>query len=304
MNIHQPSPISRVTNRRAKPFAGIGRALAVVALGLFGLQARGGSSLEEALVHSVRALAPAHREIGSACAEDFLNGAPPKVLLPQLSQKTRQLCSPGYAVLHSGVTRTPLWSAEHLTPERIRSATHLSRQNSFRPDERVPTTERAELADYARSGWDRGHMSPNKDMPDRNSQGATFLLSNMIPQAPMHNQHLWESIEHATRALVLKGEEAYVVTGPAFLGNVQRTGNVAIPTHVWKAVYLPQSGRAAAWWTANRNPTGEASELISVDELAKRTGVNAFPSLTGEIRQHADELGKPASHRRSHVRPD
>ncbi|WP_162825894.1 DNA/RNA non-specific endonuclease, partial [Escherichia coli] len=77
---------------------------------------------------------------------------------PKLAAQTRELCNPGYAVLHSGITRTPLWSAEHLTQPRIRASINLSREDSFRSDDRLPMAERAELDDYARSGWDRGHM--------------------------------------------------------------------------------------------------------------------------------------------------
>jgi endonuclease G len=235
------------------------------------------------------------------CAENYLGGRAPRLMLTQLTTKTRELCSPGYAVLHSGLTRTPLWSAEHLHPDRVRASVRLSRENTFRPDGRLPAAERAELEDYARSGWDRGHMSPNKDMADRESQQASFLLSNMIPQAPMHNQRLWESIEHATRGVVLRGESAYVVTGPAFLGETKRTGRVAIPSHVWKAVYLPGSGRAGAWWTANRAPTGERDwELISIDELAARTGIDPFPALSGPARQRTDAVAQPRSRGRRH----
>lgn len=268
-------------------------------------QAAATPSAEEAVLRAVRAITQftgqARAEPSADCAPNFLGGQSPRLLRPQLAQKTRALCSPGYAVLHSGITRTPLWSAEHLTPERIRAATHLSRENSFRADGRLPAGERAELEDYSRSGWDRGHMSPNKDMPDRESQQAAFLLSNMIPQPPTHNQQLWESIEHATRALVRRGEHAYVVTGPAYLGDVSRTGRVAIPSHVWKAVYLPSSGRAGAWWTENRGPAGDHEwEWISIDELARRTGVDAFPALTGDVRQSAAQLSKPTLRSRRH----
>lgn len=244
-------------------------------------------------------------EVNAPCDENFYRAAAPRLVLPQLQVKARELCSPGYAVMHSGVTRTPLWSAEHLTPARVTDAIKLSREDSFRPDSRLPASERAELSDYARSGWDRGHMSPNKDMPDRQTQRATFLLSNMIPQAPMHNQHLWEAIEHATRGLVLRGEEAYVVTGPSFLGDVKRTGRVFIPTHVWKAVYLPQSNRAAAYWTRNENPTGQGDwELISIDELQQRTGVDAFPALQGAVRARAAHFPAPSERARRRSRID
>ncbi|MDF2461864.1 MAG: non-specific endonuclease [Ramlibacter sp.] len=240
------------------------------------------------------------------CAENYLDGQAPRLMLDQLAQTVRELCSPGYAVLHSGITRTPLWSAEHLHPERIRASIHLSRKKTFRPDHRLPAAERAQLEDYAGSEWDRGHMSPNKDMADRESQKASFLLSNMIPQEPLHNQNLWGSIEHATRGLVLRGESVYVVTGPAFLGDTKRIGRVAIPSHVWKAVFLPGSGRAGAWWTVNRKPTGSRDwEFISIDELVARTGIDPFPALSGPARQRADALTQPRMRaRRREMAPD
>ncbi|MBT2179589.1 MULTISPECIES: DNA/RNA non-specific endonuclease [Ralstonia] len=226
------------------------------------------------------------------CESNFLQGQAPQVTNPKLAAQTRELCNPGYAVLHSGITRTPLWSAEHLTQPRIRASINLSREDSFRSDDRLPMAERAELDDYARSGWDRGHMSPNKDAPDRTSQSATFLLSNMIPQAPKHNQHLWESIERATRQLALNGHDVYVVTGPAFLGSqLRRTGHVAIPSHVWKAVYVADTGEAAVWWTENTNESGY--DLISLDELARRTSIAPFPAASAASRVMVARLPKP-----------
>jgi endonuclease G len=100
----------------------------------------------------------------------LLNGQPPTLVNEKLADKTRELCYAGFAVLHSGVTRTPLWSAEHLTQDRITAARGLTRQGEFHPDPNVPEAERAELSDYARSGFDRGHMSPSGDMPTIESQ--------------------------------------------------------------------------------------------------------------------------------------
>jgi len=51
----------------------------------------------------------------SACPEHFLDGQAPDVINSKLLAKARPLCFSGFAVLHSGVTRTPLYAAEHLT---------------------------------------------------------------------------------------------------------------------------------------------------------------------------------------------
>ncbi|MFA9217967.1 MAG: DNA/RNA non-specific endonuclease, partial [Sphingomonadaceae bacterium] len=105
--------------------------------------------------------------LAGACPAHYLDGQLPEFRLPKLSAATTELCYGVFGVMHSGITRTPLWSAEHLTADNIGAAQQLSRENSFHPESRLPSGQRAELADYARSGYDRGHMAPNGDMPDR-----------------------------------------------------------------------------------------------------------------------------------------
>ncbi|MFX4408632.1 DNA/RNA non-specific endonuclease, partial [Acinetobacter baumannii] len=88
--------------------------------------------------------------------------------------------------------------------------------------------------------YDRGHMSPNCDMPTKDSQFDSFSLSNMVPQAPKNNQEVWRKLEDATRAVVTKQkQDAYVVTGPIFEGQRLKTigRGVIVPSAVYKAVY-------------------------------------------------------------------
>ena len=64
----------------------------------------------------------------------------------------------------------------------------MARANTFHPDPSLPPGERAELSGYARSGFDRGHMSPSGDIPDEWSQDESFSLANMIPRTRTGNR--------------------------------------------------------------------------------------------------------------------
>lgn len=183
--------------------------------------------------------------VSTQCREQFAAGVAPVIINVQLQSRTQEVCFQNYVVLHSGISRTPIYSAEHLTRVHAEAAKTLSRQNSFHPEGALPARDRAELSDYSRLGYDRGHMSPNGDMPDRSAQAESFSLANMVPQVHANNAGIWAGIEGAARQLALNEGEVYVVSGPAFLGNdLQRIGNVLVPTHLWKVLYSPKQQRA------------------------------------------------------------
>lgn len=113
------------------------------------------------------------------------------------------------------VSKTPLWVAEALTPKRL--SQKIPREDNFHEETRLNAAHRATLADYRGSGYDRGHMAPNADMPNKAAQSDSFSLANMVPQAPKNNQQVWRELEEATRAIVTKQkQDVYVVTGPVF----------------------------------------------------------------------------------------
>lgn len=91
------------------------------------------------------------------CPAHYMDGRLPEIRNPRLASATRELCYEVFGVMHSGVTRTPLWSAEHLRADNLEAAHELSRENSFHAEPQLPPSQRAELSDYARSGFDRGH---------------------------------------------------------------------------------------------------------------------------------------------------
>ena len=56
----------------------------------------------------------------TSCPQFYLDGEAPGFLNQKLASKTRELCNEGFAVNHSGVTRTPLYAAEVITRDGLR----------------------------------------------------------------------------------------------------------------------------------------------------------------------------------------
>ncbi|MEV4777731.1 DNA/RNA non-specific endonuclease [Burkholderia sp. LMU1-1-1.1] len=230
------------------------------------------------------ALAFEARALQTRCPAHYVDGRLPQIANRKLGAATTELCYGVFGVMHSGVTRTPLWSAEHLTADHIAAAKDLSREDSFHAEKRLPPGARAELDDYARSGYDRGHMAPNGDMPDRRTQHESFTLANMVPQDAENNRHLWAGIEAVVRKQAQKEGELYVITGPAFIGrDLQKIGNVLVPTHLYKLVYSPRQRAGAAFFVENRADADY--QMLSVAELESRIGIDLLPSLSAERKQ-------------------
>ena len=230
------------------------------------------------------------------CREHFAAGVAPTITNVKLQSRTQEVCFQNFAVLHSGFSRTPLYSAEHLTRANVKEAKKLSRKDSFHAESTLPASDRAELSDYARSGYDRGHMSPNGNMPDRSTQAESFSLANMVPQVHANNAGVWAGIEGAARQLALDEGEIYIVSGPAFIGReIKRIGNVLVPTHLWKVIYSPVQRRAGAYVITNDNSRTYSS--ITVSDLEKMVGVSALPGLSQEIRDNGMALPKPSTQR-------
>ena len=233
--------------------------------------------------------------LATDCPSHYAAGRAPEILNDKLARQTQELCYQAFAVMHSGVTRTPLWSAEHLTRSNIDAARTLSRENSFHPEPGLLISGRAELKDYARSGFDRGHMSPNGDMANRTSQYESFSLANMIPQNPQNNRHVWAEIESAVRRLAEKDGELYVITGPAFLGqDLQKIGNVLVPTYIYKVVYSPRKQQAAAYFIKNEDTS--RYQALSVTQLENTLRIDLLPGVPKRIKDVAMALPGAGRH--------
>lgn len=241
---------------------------------------------------------PATTAIGSgaassdvACAAQYVDGTQPELTNTKLAAKTRPLCFSAYSVLHSGVTRTPLWASEHLTYAGL--LMNIDRKDNFHAEKSLPEDERAELADYAGSGYDRGHLAPAADMPSVEAMSESFSLANMTPQNPTNNRGLWSSIESKTRDLAMQRGELYVVSGAIFAGaSLQRINDrVLVPTSYFKAVYDANTGESGAYWVAN--DATKNYKMLSIAELTQTAGIDPFPSISQFSKNSLMALPQP-----------
>jgi endonuclease G len=148
----------------------------------------------------------------------------------------------------------------------------------------LPPGEGARLADYKRSGYDRGHMSPAGDRWDAQAMAESFSLANMVPQNPVNNRRLWAHIEEAVRRVASESGEAYVVTGPMFNGSQLKTigaTGVFVPTQLFKVVYLPS--RKLTFAVVVDNTATNQYTVRTVHELERASGIK-FPGIPESLK--------------------
>ncbi|CAN7784579.1 DNA/RNA non-specific endonuclease [Variovorax sp. LjRoot175] len=190
----------------------------------------------------------------NSCPNLFPQQAPLNVASVNAEWKPIALCSTNFAVLYSGLSKTPLVVVERLSRAQIEDAKDEQRTEQFFPDPRLPAGARAELSDYVGSGLDRGHMAPAGDQPDQQSMAQSFALSNMIPQDPTNNRKIWSKVEKDVRKFARRAHGAvYVFSGPMFNGPRRTIGanRVWVPSAMFKLVYDEAGGRSWAYILPN-----------------------------------------------------
>ncbi|ODQ67020.1 hypothetical protein NADFUDRAFT_49472 [Nadsonia fulvescens var. elongata DSM 6958] len=202
-------------------------------------------------------------------------------------------------------TRNPAWVVEHITADSIRKQpgqTPDRKNSTFMEDEQVPKKFRARLADYFRSGFDRGHQAPAADAKfSQSAMDETFYLTNMAPQVGEgFNRDYWAHFEDFCRRLTKKYDSVRIVTGPLYLPKRGADGkyrvsyevignppNVAVPTHFYKLVVgerdYSDSVAIAAFVMPNdkiNNTTKLTDFQVPIEALERSSGLEFFTKLS------------------------
>lgn len=213
---------------------------------------------------------------------------------------------PQYALSYHRDHGRANWVSWHLDSTWMGSA---PRQDDFRSDTGLPAGWYRVLGtDYTGSGFDRGHYCPSADRTSTvTDNSATFLMTNMMPQAPDNNQGPWADLEDYARTLVNAGNELHIVMGGAGQGGTGANGGVTmtiagghvqVPAQTWKVILVqPQGTNDVARVTASTrviavlmpNAQGIRTNMwqqyrVSVDEVEQLTGYDFFANVPSSIQ--------------------
>jgi len=240
-----------------------------------------------------------------ADGNNLLLGNPSKAVHSTASPNNYLMTTSNYTLSYNKSRGEPNWVSWYLGPSSLGSTDRL---NDFRADGTLPTGwYKVQASGYSGSGFDRGHNCPSADRTSSAAaNSSTFLMTNMIPQAPRNNEGTWANFENYLRGLVKSGDELYIVMGSYGNGGTGSKGSattidggaVAVPSHIWKiAVVLPNGTndlkritaktRVIAINTPNTNSINAKWQtyLTSVDVIEKATGDDLLSNVPVAIQK-------------------
>ena len=206
---------------------------------------------------------------------------------------------PQYVVSYNRDRGIPNWVAWHLNNTWLGS---VPRKDTFRPDSTLPENwYHVKKTSYNRSGYARGHHCPSADRTNTvEDNSATFLMTNMMPQAANNNSGPWEKLEKYCRNLVKQGKELYIYAGGYGSRGTIDNGHITVPSHTWKVILVLDNGDndLSRVTTTTRligvdmpNSNGQISRTddwknyrICVDSIEARTGLDVFSNVPVSIQ--------------------
>jgi endonuclease G len=230
------------------------------------------------------------------------------------------MVKPYFVLSYNNSNGTPNWVSWRVNFSDLGTA---PRKPVFDPDTTLPAGFKVVThKDYSGSGFDRGHMCPHGDRAANEEMSfSTFVMTNIIPQAPSVNQKAWAQMESYCRQLVRQRQRLYIIAGPSgrggkgshgFAESVGGGGKVTVPAECWKVVVVvPDEGEddmgkismgtrvIAVIMPNDQEVVGEAwaPYRTSAAAIEQKTGYKFFdrvrPDIAAALRQKVDDVRIP-----------
>jgi len=198
------------------------------------------------------------------------------------------ICRQAYLVGYDAAVKIPKYVTYELLPQNALGC--VARTNAFASDQSVPNGAKPE--DYAGTGYDKGHMSPDGDLSwDQQVEYESFLMTNMVPQAGSLNRGIWKLLETSVRGWSVQRNQSFTVyVGALYYISDKKIGNgVVVPHGFYKIVINNQTNEVAGWAFPHDPPyVNLGNDLtkfrIPIATIQKSAEVNyAFPKNAKEL---------------------
>jgi len=165
------------------------------------------------------------------------------------------LCQQAYLVGYDAAAKIPKFVTYELLPKNALGC--VARTNAFVANQYVPNSPTP--ADYAGSGYDKGHAVPDGDLSwDQQVEYESFLMTNMYPQHGSLNRGIWKLLETSIRGWAVQKNQSYTVYVGAIYSNAdKKIGNgVVVPNAFYKIAINNATKEFAAWGFPHNPPYG------------------------------------------------
>lgn len=202
--------------------------------------------------------------------------------LPKLRTNEVIISHKGYSLVYSEEHEQAIWVAYELTAEETKK--EFKRTDKFIPDPMIATGS-ADVDDYKKSGFDRGHLAPAADMGwDSIVMMESFYFSNMSPQRAEFNRGIWADLEALVRVWAKENKALYITTGPVLRKGLPQIGHngVSVPEYYYKVIldFTEPSIKAIGFIMKNEgSDLPVQSYAVSIDSVEKVTGLDFFEAL-------------------------
>jgi endonuclease G, mitochondrial len=198
------------------------------------------------------------------------------------------VCRTAYVLQYDDATKVPLWDAHVLTPEHAYGC--IARTNAFASDKSLGD-ESSKPSDYAHSGYDIGHISPDADMAwDPTVERESFILTNMAPQLPGFNRGIWKVLEVDVRAWAWERKHPLLVYAGSIVEDSDTnigTDKVAVPREFYKIIIDENTKEYLAFLFPHKEGLGAdvTPYITTLTDIQGKTGI-IFPLPEGAMERH------------------
>ena len=214
-----------------------------------------------------------------------------EIPVPLKGNKGQILKRSNYTLSFNKSTNLPNWVAWRLDKKKL--AARVSRDRyGFIADPDMEGKNAVVTQDYAKSGYDRGHMCPANDSRwSGEAMKESFYMTNICPQNPSLNSGDWHELEQACHRWAEEGP-IYIVCGPILYKNespkyIGKEHKVRVPEAFFKVILAGvEKGKPKAIGFIYKNSAGNRTlnaYVNSVDQVERITGYDFFPSLPDNI---------------------